>query len=198
MAVHCRFRFSSAPGGVEKKRRIVRRSCCRCEPLARRASPRVPLHASDAACLDLFVTNQDDWHLGPLARSRQEFREHFGMDDRGTRLAVLDVMNVIRSPRQWIYGHSDGANLCGAEECRDEFRRIRKQDQNAVASRYALREQRIPHAARKRREFCVRDLARFAGNCHSFWMPPRRLIQKMLCHIQSRENCFTSVTKLFR
>jgi hypothetical protein len=29
-------------------------------------------------------------------------------------------------------------------------------------------------------------------------MPPRRLIQKMLGHIQSRGNCFTSVTELFR
>jgi hypothetical protein len=62
--------------------------------------------------------------------------------------------------------------------------RIRKQDQNAVASRYALREQRIPHTIGKRREFCVRDLARFAGNCDSFWMLPSRLIQKMLCHVE--------------
>jgi hypothetical protein len=75
------------------------------------------------------------------------------VDNYRSRLAVLEVMNVIRSPREWIYGHSDGPDFCGTEECRDEFRRIREQDQDAVASRYALREQGIPHAIGKRCEF---------------------------------------------
>jgi hypothetical protein len=85
--------------------------------------------------------------------------------------------------REWIYGHSDGANFGGAEECRDKFRRIGKQDQNAVASRDALREQRIPHAIGKRREFAVSDFAGFADDRDSFRMPLGRLIQKVLCNV---------------
>src|SRR6266850_2558360 len=197
MSVHRRFRFSSTAGRVEEERRIVRRSGCRCEALARRASPYAPLRASHAACFDLFVTNQDDRHLGPLARGRQEFLQRLGVDDCRSRLAVFKVVVIVRRMREWIYGHRDGADFCGAKECRDEFRRIRKQDQNAVASRYSLREQRIAHAVRKRRELCVRDCARFARDRQSFRVPPGRLIQKMPCHIQSRGNYFTSVTELF-
>jgi hypothetical protein len=85
--------------------------------------------------------------------------------------------------REWIYGHCDGANFGGAEECRDEFRRIREQDQDAVASRDALREQRIPDAVGKLREFAVSDFAGFANDGNAFRMPPGRLIQKVLSNV---------------
>jgi hypothetical protein len=85
--------------------------------------------------------------------------------------------------REWIYGHSDSADFGGPEECRDEFRRIRKQDQDASASRDALREQRIPYAIGKRREFAISEFAGFADDRDAFRMPPGRLIQKMLCNV---------------
>jgi hypothetical protein len=105
------------------------------------------------------------------------------MHDGRLRLAVFKVVSIVRGMREWIYGQSDGADFGGAEECRDEFRRIGKQNQNAVALRDALREQRIPHTIGKRREFAVSDFAGLANDGNAFRMPPGRLFQKMLCNV---------------
>ena len=105
------------------------------------------------------------------------------MHDGRLRLAVFKVVAIVRGMREWIYGHSDGADFGGAEEGRDEFRRIREQDQNAVASRDALVAQGISDAVGKRREFAVSDFAGFANDGNAFRMPPGRLIEKVLCNV---------------
>jgi len=105
------------------------------------------------------------------------------MHDGRLRPAVFKVVAIVRGMREWIYGHCDGADFGGAEECRDQFRRIREQDQDAVASRDALREQGISDTVGKPCEFGVGDFAGFADDRDSFRMPPGRLIQKVLSNV---------------
>ena len=105
------------------------------------------------------------------------------MHDGRFRLTVFKVVAIVCGMREWIHGHSDGPNFGGAEKCRDEFRRIGKQDQNAVTSRDALIAQGISDTVGKRREFAVSDFAGFADDRDAFCMPPGRLIQKMLCNV---------------
>jgi hypothetical protein len=121
--------------------------------------------------------------LGALARSWQKFQDRLGMHDGRLRLAIFKVLAIVRGMRERIYGHSNGADFGGAEECRDKFRRIREQDQNAVASRDTLVAQGISDTVGKYREFAVVDFAGFANDRDSFRMPPGRLIQKVLCNV---------------
>ena len=98
------------------------------------------------------------------------------MNNRHAQFAILDVVDVVCRAREGVHGHRHRANLCGTKERCYELFRIRQQDQDAVAARYALREQRVPHAIRQRCQFTVGYFARFPGNGYAIRMPLRRLI----------------------
>lgn len=118
--------------------------------------------------------------MGPLAGGGQKFRQRLGMHNGHLWLAVFKVVAIVGGMRKWIYGYSDGPDFGGAEKCRDEFRRIRKQDQDASASGDALIAQGISDTIGKRREFAISNFAGFTNDRDALRMPPGRLIQKML------------------
>ena len=68
------------------------------------------------------------------------------MNDCGSWLAVLKVMDVIRGPGEGIHRYRHRANFGRAKKRSDEFGRIRKHDEDAVATRYPQFQQRVSGA----------------------------------------------------
>jgi len=131
-----------------------------------------------------FRSGNDNGCLGSRAGGRQQFLERFGVHNRGMWLTILDVMNIVGCSREGIYGHSDGADFCGAEKSGHELRGIRQHDQNAIAARNALRTQCIPNAIGERRQFAVGYLSRFADDGDPLRMRCGRRVNKVLGNIQ--------------
>src|SRR5260370_28779040 len=86
------------------------------------------------------------------------------MNNRGARLAIFEVMNVVGRSRERVHGNGDGTDFCGAKESGNEFRRIRQHNQNAITTRNALGTQGIPGAIGERSQFAVGYFAWFASN----------------------------------
>ena len=88
-------------------------------------------------CFVLAFADNDYRHLRTLAGGGQEGFEGFSVDNRHSRFTILNVMDVIGGTRVRIYGHGQGADFGGGEKRGDEFRGIRKHDENAVPPGYA-------------------------------------------------------------
>src|SRR2546421_7269823 len=84
------------------------------------------------------------------------------MNNRRSRLAILEVMNVVGGSRKGIHGHSHGADFGRTKKGGHKLRRIRQHDQNTLASTNALRTQRVPRAIGKRCQFAAGYLTWFA------------------------------------
>ena len=169
MPVHGRLGPAGAARGPQPERDIGARR--RRSVQSRRASvePVAPLTAAGHV-----IADDDDAILETGFRS-VECRSHLGEqrrvhDDRD-RTALLQEVRVVAASKGRVGRHGDGANLHGAQEGGNEFRRIEEDEQDTVPRADAKRGQRVPDPVHALGQLPVGDVSSFGQDGQTIAAP---------------------------
>ncbi len=138
--------LAAASRRVQEERRVVRRGRRRRKSARNRFHPFRPLQAADSARARVFLPHDHNLCLRSLPRRRKELVQNARMDDGDPRAAIGQVVRVVRCPRHRVHRHGHRADFSRAEKRRNEFRRVRQDNQDAVAALHPRRKQRIARA----------------------------------------------------